>query len=120
MKEKEKQVNIIKTDFTEVQPILTAIGDETRQLILLVLMGTSCDTGMRVGELTAKTYLSRPAVSHQVKILKDLGLVRCRKEGTKNYYYIDVSHNRELFGKMKKLSSDIESFMETEHPNGGK
>lgn len=103
-----------------MQPILTAIVDETRQLILLALMETTCETGMRVGELTEKTHLSRPAVSHQVKILKDLSLVRCREEGTKNFYYIDVSHNRELFGKMKKLSTDIESFMESGHPNGGK
>ena len=101
-----------------MQPILTAIGDETIQIILLVLMETSCDTGMRVGELTAKTHLSIPAVSHQVKILRDIGLVRRREEDAKNYYYIDVRNNGELLGKMKKLSADIESFMEIESQNG--
>lgn len=112
MTEKKKQIQRIKKDFMEVQSLLNVIGDETRQFILLVLMETECKEGMRVGEITEKTHLSRPAVSHQLRILKELGIVRLRSEGTKNFYYIDVTHNRELFGRMKKLVTDIELFME--------
>lgn len=101
----------IQNDFKDAQPLMNVVGDETRQLILLLLMGKDCTEGMRVGELSEKTHLSRPAVSHQIKILKDLGIVRVRQEGTKNFYYIDVSHNRELFGKNKKLVDDIGTFM---------
>ena len=62
----------LEKEFKECRPVLTAIGDETRQLIIISLMkGTY--PGMRVGEITKRTNLSRPAVSHHLKILKDLG-----------------------------------------------
>ncbi len=103
----------IKKDFEKVQPILNVIGDQTRQLVLLVLMETRCTEGMRVGEITTKTHLSRPAVSHQLKILKDIGLVSMREEGTMNFYYIDVMKNKELLANLKKLVLDVEEFVDT-------
>ena len=42
-----------------------------------------------LGDITKKTNLSRPAVSHHLQIMKDAGIVKVRKEGTKNYYYFD-------------------------------
>lgn len=105
---KKEQIKIIQDDFRNAQSILTAIGDETRQILLLVLMESNCQTGMRVGEITAKTHLSRPAVSHQLKVLKDIGIVGMREEGTKNYYYINVTAKLDL---LKKLILDIENLM---------
>lgn len=43
-----------------------------------------------MGEITAKTHLSRPAVSHHLQILKDAGLIKMRREGTKHFYYFDA------------------------------
>lgn len=106
--DKKEQIKMIKEDLKNAQSILTAIGDETRQIILLVLMGSDCKSGMRFAEIIAKTHLSRPAVSHQLKIFKDIGIVRMRKEGAKNYYYIDVSEKLNL---LKKLVFDIEHLM---------
>lgn len=103
----------IQKDFERVQPILNVIGDQTRQLVLLVLMETRCTEGMRVGEITARTHLSRPAVSHQLKILKDIGLVSMREEGTMNFYYIDVMKNKELLANLKKLVLDVDAFVDT-------
>ena len=48
-----------------------------------------CD-GVRVGVITEKTHLSRPAVSHHLQILKDAGILKMRREGTKNYYFFDA------------------------------
>jgi len=90
------------------QKVLLAIGDETRQSILLVLMGTDCQTGLRVGEITEQTHLSRPAVSHHLKILRDAGVILMRKEGTKNFYYIDI---RTKLGLLKTLVTDIETLL---------
>ena len=36
--DKKEQISRIRSDFEDVQALLTVIGDETRQLILLVLM----------------------------------------------------------------------------------
>ncbi|WP_438646607.1 ArsR/SmtB family transcription factor [Robertmurraya kyonggiensis] len=106
---KQEHLNMIKEDFLNAQKVLLAIGDETRQSILLVLMGTDCQTGLRVGEITEQTHLSRPAVSHHLKILREAGVILMRKEGTKNFYYINV---RTKFDLIKTLVLDIEKFMQ--------
>ena len=88
--EYEAQISQIKTDFLRSRKLLIAIGDETRQLLLVALMEAGCD-GVRVGGLTARTHLSRPAVSHHLKILFDCGIVGVDRQGTKNYYYLNIS-----------------------------
>lgn len=105
---KQEQLNVIKKDFIDSQKVLLAIGDETRQAILLVLMETECQTGLRVGEITKQTHLSRPAVSHHLKILREAGIILMRKEGTKNFYYIDI---RKKLGLLKNLVLDIEKLL---------
>lgn len=109
---KQDQLNNIKEDFINSQKVLQAIGDETRQSILLVLMGTDCQTGLRVGEITEKTHLSRPAVSHHLKILREADVILMRKEGTKNFYFINI---RSKIGLLKNLVTDIDKFLEDFH-----
>ena len=109
---KQDQLNNIKEDFISSQKVLQAIGDETRQSILLVLMGTDCQTGLRVGEITEKTHLSRPAVSHHLKILRETDVILMRKEGTKNFYFINM---RSKIGLLKNLVTDIDKFLEDFH-----
>nr|WP_236883270.1 ArsR family transcriptional regulator [Clostridium botulinum] len=43
--------------------------------------------------MSKKTHLSRPAVSHHLQILKRAEIVNVRKEGTKNYYYLDSNES---------------------------
>jgi ArsR family transcriptional regulator len=78
----------LANEFKGCQKLLIALGDETRQHIIISLLECDC-MGARVGEITKKTNLSRPAVSHHIKILKEAGIVGMRREGTKNYYYLD-------------------------------
>jgi DNA-binding transcriptional ArsR family regulator len=85
----------------------TAIGDETRQNILIALLEGTCE-GMRVGEITTKTHLSRPAVSHHLKILCDAKILSVRHEGTKNYYFFNPDESQmkkmaQLFGRIAEL-----------------
>ena len=72
----------LKTEFKDCQKVLTAIGDESRQYLLSMMIMEKCE-GVRVIDLAEKTALSRPAVSHHMQILKDAGFVGMRKEGTK-------------------------------------
>ncbi len=80
-------------EFRGLQPVFVALGDETRQQIFLTLLSSE-QIGLRVGELTERTHLSRPAVSHHLRVLRDAELVRCHREGTRNYYYAnaDTAH----------------------------
>ena len=74
--------------FEECQKTLAAIGDETRQHIILEMARMDYN-GSRVPDITARTNLSRPAVSHHLQILKEAGVVKMRKEGRMTYYYLD-------------------------------
>lgn len=84
-----QQVEQLSEDFAACSGMLSAIGDETRQHLILEMIRIGNCSGVRVGEITEKTNLSRPAVSHHLRIMKDAGLVKVRKEGTKNFYYFD-------------------------------
>lgn len=75
--------------FASSAEMLTAIGDETRQHIIIEMLRIGRCGGVRVCEITERTNLSRPAISHHLKIMKDAGIVKVRREGTKNYYYFD-------------------------------
>ena len=101
----------LAAEFSECQRALTAIGDETRQSIILALIDGESENekGIRVGELTAMTNLSRPAVSHHLKVLKDANLIGMSREGTMNYYYLDIVQS-DIF-KLKQLFDNITRFV---------
>ena len=60
-RECEKRLKKIVEGFQECRNAFTAIGDETRQLILLVLLESDL-SGIRVGEIAQKAHLTRPSV----------------------------------------------------------
>ena len=76
-------------DFENCRKVLVAFGDENRQHLILEMMKMGDCFGARVGDITERTHLSRPAVSHHLQILKEAGILKVRKEATKNYYYFD-------------------------------
>jgi len=83
----------ISDEFMKCSRAITAIGDETRQKIIVVLLQSGCD-GLRVGAITEKTHLSRPAVSHHLQVLKDANVINMRREGTMNYYFLDAENTQ--------------------------
>ncbi|HBA70269.1 MAG TPA: transcriptional regulator [Lachnospiraceae bacterium] len=83
------EIEQLAADFESCRKILCAIGDENRQHLILEMMKMNKCSGVRVGDITEKTHLSRPAVSHHLQILKEAGILKVRKEGTMNFYYFD-------------------------------
>jgi ArsR family transcriptional regulator, lead/cadmium/zinc/bismuth-responsive transcriptional repressor len=69
-----------------------ALGDPTRLTMLLALM----DGEMCVCDLAALTGTSDSAMSHQLRRLKDLALVKNRREGQILYYSLDDHHVAQL------------------------
>ena len=90
-----EHIRAIKAGFIKNRKLLIAIDDETRQNIITVLMG-NCHQ-LRVGDITAQTHLSRPAISHHMRILLDCGLVSLEKRGTKNYYSLNIGEEFQGF-----------------------
>jgi DNA-binding transcriptional ArsR family regulator len=67
--------------------MMTALGDPTRQAIFDRLS----DGPRAVGEVASGLPVSRPAVSQHLKVLKDVGLVSDRREGTRRLYQVDAA-----------------------------
>lgn len=80
----------VEEHFRECMPIFIAFGDEVRLNIISALIRAHMEgnhKGLNVNEITMQTNLSRPAISHHLKILKDSGLVGIIQDGTANYYH---------------------------------
>ncbi len=67
----------------------SAVTEPTRLQILFLLgeKGRLC-----VGDIASQFRISRPAVSHHLKILKDNNLVLGEKSGQEVYYTVAISH----------------------------
>ena len=103
----QDKVKQLAKEIKNSQKILTALGDEVRQHLILVMMQSGKCKGMRVGEISTQTNLSRPAVSHHLKILKDAEIVKMRREGTKNYYYFDAVESFDTLIQMLTHAKEI-------------
>lgn len=106
----ENEIQRLADEFVGCQKILLAMGDENRQRLILEMMKMAGCGGARVGEITERTNLSRPAVSHHIRILKDAGIIKMRREGTKNYYYFD--ENTESIDRLLRMFSHAKAIME--------
>ncbi len=63
----------------------TALADRTRRAIVMEL----AEGERTVGELTAALPVSQPAVSQHLKVLKQVGMVSDRAEGTRRRYRLN-------------------------------
>ena len=100
----------IYEDFKRNSKFFQAIGNETRQGILLFLIASG-EKGARVNEITENAHLSRPAVSHHLNVLKDAGIIHCRPEGTSHYYYISINqHLPHLYNLNKDVGAFLKEF----------
>jgi DNA-binding transcriptional ArsR family regulator len=71
---------------------IQALGDPTRRTVFERLR----EGPRSVGDLASGLPVSRPAVSQHLRVLKDAGLVRERREGTRNFYSVNGDGLAEL------------------------
>ena len=103
-------------EFIKRKDVFTALGDEVRQHIIISILSLNDNNeqhcqGMRVGEIAALTNLSRPAISHHVKILKNAGILNVRSEGKRNYYYFDTP--QEVLDALINMLQQVKYIMKT-------
>jgi ArsR family transcriptional regulator len=80
--------------------VFHALADPIRLEIISYLHdGEKC-----VCEIVPHLNLIQPLVSRHLKILKDVGIVRCRKDGTKRMYSIV---DAKIFKVIDALSADL-------------
>ncbi|MEJ7689358.1 MAG: metalloregulator ArsR/SmtB family transcription factor [Nocardioidaceae bacterium] len=79
-------------DAERVARVMSALATGSRVRILAHLRQGPCS----VGELTAGVEMAQPAVSHQLRILRDLGLVVGARRGRNTVYGLYDAHVRSL------------------------
>jgi DNA-binding transcriptional ArsR family regulator len=72
--------------------VFNAIAEAHRREILDALLSGEKAVGAIVDELS----ISQPQVSKHLRVLSEVGLVKCRAEGRRRYYRLDRDHLRPL------------------------
>lgn len=94
--------------FHKAEPLFVALGDSHRQQIVVQLLQTH---KLSVNAITDATPLSRPAVSHHLKILAQAGLVSVERRGTQRLYHLSdesieqVNLLEELAGALRECTN---------------
>lgn len=88
-------------------PVFDMLKDEKRQEILMLLFEQGATS---VNKITEQVSLSRPAVSHHLKLLSQAGLVFATKQGKERYYELQfgdtIEHLRNL---LESLENDVKA-----------
>lgn len=86
-------MNLDETSAAQVAELFSTLGDTSRIRLIAALAGTE----LNVTELAVHIGLSHSAVSHHLRHLRQMRLVRTRKEGRHVYYLLDDAHIEDLF-----------------------
>jgi ArsR family transcriptional regulator len=78
---------------TDLAQLFQAFSDPSRLRIISAL--TDCE--MNVGSLAEEVGLSESATSHQLRGLRQMRLVRARKEGRQVFYCLDDEHVKAIY-----------------------
>ena len=81
-----------KETMERIAALFKAFGDPTRVHILTLLsQGERC-----VSQIAEGVGLSQSAISHQLQVLKQMGLIRYRREGKNLLYRLADDHVRSI------------------------
>lgn len=78
---------------THLAELFSALSDPTRLRIISVLL----EGEMNVGDIATRLAMTESAVSHQLRGLRQMRLIRSRKEGRQVFYALDDDHVSKLY-----------------------
>ncbi|MEK3884336.1 metalloregulator ArsR/SmtB family transcription factor [Paenibacillus sp. PL2-23] len=78
---------IVHRQLRECSPIFLALADPVRQDIIMML--TKHDS-LNVAQIVERSPMSRSAISHHLKILKQAKLLHATKVATEIFYSLDI------------------------------
>ncbi|KLU58763.1 cadmium resistance transcriptional regulatory protein CadC [Peptococcaceae bacterium CEB3] len=87
-----------------VTPIFKALADETRVKIIYALLQ---EPDLCVCDVAAITSLTAAAASHHLRLLKNMGLARSRREGKSVHYSLNDEHVRLILEKALEHSAHL-------------
>lgn len=82
-----------KEQIKETVKLFKIFSDNTRlRIIDLLVTGEYC-----VQDISDNLETSQSAISHQLKLLRDLNVVKTRKQGKQVYYSLQDDHIQEIY-----------------------
>ncbi len=87
------QTTLPESTVQQLADLFSALSDPTRVRLIACLT----DGEKNVGELAEAVSMSESAVSHQLRGLRQMKLVKARKSGRYVYYSLDDDHVIDLF-----------------------
>jgi ArsR family transcriptional regulator, arsenate/arsenite/antimonite-responsive transcriptional repressor len=93
----------VAATFGACTDLFFAMGDPTRQRIIMLLAQTE---ELNVNTITEQLPLSRPAISHHLKILRQAGLISVRRSGTEHFYALAIDDALTL---LKRFVHEVEN-----------
>lgn len=94
--------------FEKNLPLFSALGDATRQQLLLLMIH---EWPLSVSELAAKMEISRPTVSHHLKVLLEANILIEHKEGRKIFYAPQLG---EYYFTVKEMIDSVDELIKKE------
>jgi DNA-binding transcriptional ArsR family regulator len=99
--------------------VFEAIAQPKRREILRLLAGGE----LSAGEVASRFTVTQPAISQHLKALKQAGLVRERREGTRRVYSVDAEGLGDLHSFLAEVLPDrlerLKQVVEEEERSGG-
>lgn len=86
---------IERVDAEQLAPLLKAIADPTR-IQLVTYIYSSANSEACVCDLTEPLGLTQPTVSHHLRVLSEVGLIKREKRGTWAWYTLNKSRWQQL------------------------
>ena len=87
---------MVQENFGQLLQFFKTLGHETR----LQIVGLLANGERSVGDLAELLKLTEPTVSHHLAMMKELGLLGVRAEGTTRIYWLDTTF-------LERMSKDI-------------
>ncbi|HEC13554.1 MAG TPA: transcriptional regulator [Acidiferrobacteraceae bacterium] len=89
-----------------------ALGDTYRQQIVLIF---EPNEELCVNEIANMFSLSRPAISHHLKVLRDAQLLVCEKRGKEVYYSVNYSYCADVLKSVHEYVLE-KAYIPTDNP----
>lgn len=102
----EKNTNLPSpSDLSNMAATFKGLSDPSRLYLLAILLNGETN----VSDLSEQCGLSQSAVSHQLRVLRNLRFVSARRDGQQVYYRINDEHIQDLMLKAYEHSLHLHS-----------
>ena len=84
----ERTLENVLLSFRACSPVFMALGDRYRQDIVMLL---AQDERLNVNQIAERMPLSRPAISHHLKVLLQANLITLERVSRENFYSLTLN-----------------------------